>query len=578
MKLEGPFIIMEGLGGVVAPIGPEGLRKSPDGGSTLLPLTESDMDEFRSGSLLVESGDVDADGNPQYRPRPGSFLTEKKTSDGFLYIYGPMAQCDEKNGNGRIYERGIWETVAGDKETIERHKMGDAKGHLEHPENGRTNLNLVSHVMVPAGPKGEPFVIDEDGIVYGKARILNTNPGKQLQELYRGGVRVGFSSRGKGSTYRKRNADWVARDYKYDVMDAVASPSVGIAKPKLENFEPKFTKYSLASSQTESIQSSTEATSNMTNAKDILKQLEESLRETAGKLEESQDAIALASLRESLLENQMQIRGVVEQDPTTRDVAEDLLSQAKELRSKVTVQMESLTDKTLDEAVEEAVAAPLAESEEAPSDEVTQLKALLSETKDRLDYYRNLCEELADTENFVTRKEYEAALALSEGLLKKAKELQSDNVELAEALENAGSLEEGQHPEYEALNERYQKALLIIEELTDRIRSAQVADRVEEVIRQESRFAKIRDDLLECETVEEVNSRIARLSRLFEDDSAEAELPPAPEGEEEAVVEEDVLEESQTDVEEPPAAQITESKAHRLGLIDTICGTDKFRK
>jgi hypothetical protein len=568
-------LLMEGL---IFPIGMEGLRKSPDGGKTLVQLTESDVEDFCSGHLLVES--KDEDGEVTYHPRPGSFLTERKSSDGFLYVYGPMAQCDKRNGNGRIYERSIWTGINENEKTISRTNEGDSKGHLEHPKDGRTNLNLVSHVMVPAGKKGEPFVIDEDGTVYGKARILNTAPGKQLQELYRGGVRVGFSSRGKGSTYRKQNSDYVAKDYMYDVMDAVASPSVSIATPKLENHSVNF-KSSLASSQVESIQSLTEATSPMTNAKDLLKELETGLRGISGKLEESKDAISLASLRENLLDSQMAIRAVVESDPTTRDVAEELLGHAKELRSKVTIKMESLTDNNLDESIQEAVT-----HKSGATDEVAQLRSLLSETKERLDYYRILCEELAESDDSVTRKEYEASLALSEGLLKKCKEFQADNVQLLEALEESVTESEGapgtveEHPDFVSLHERYEKALLIIEELTDRIRGAQVSDRVEEVIRQEPRFAKIRDDLLECATVDEVNSRINRLGRLLGESTEELvleeneELPAG-----ESYIFEETLEESPVDGEEPQA-YLTEAQSHRMGLINAICGGNNknFRK
>jgi len=568
--------LMEGSEGVVASFGVEDLRKSPDGGFTLIPLTESDVDEFRRGNLFE---DIDVNGKVETLPKASSFLSEDRGSDGFLYINGPMFCCDKKNGNGRIYERGIWEGIKGNKDVIESISHGGSKGHLEHPKDGKTDLNLVSHVMVPYNKNGV-FAIDENGIGHGRARILNTAPGKQLQELYRGGVRVGFSSRGKGSTFKRGNADWVAKDYMFETFDAVASPSVSEATPGLDEKFSSKSRYSLASDRHESIKLTTEATS-MSNAKDTLRQLEDNLRGISGSLDESNDAIALASLREGLLDQQMAIRSAIEADPSLRDAAEDLATSAKDLRTQVTAKMESLKDHTVDEVINRVST--------SQGDE-TELQEALKLTKDRLDYYRAACEELAEADDMVTRKEYEAAIALSEGLLKKCKEFQADNSELVETLESQEGqvLEEGadlsEHPGYKLLEERYEKALLIIEELTSRIRNAQVSDRVEEVIKLEPRFAKIRDDLLECTTVNEVNSRVERLARLLDDVNVETSKEGLTEEEALAILSESFrgqTPEEQTEerhVEAQPPVQLTESQAHRLGLINSICGTSNFRK
>jgi len=573
-------LLMEDAGGVVIPTTYKNLRKSPDGGGTLQALTESDMQEFRAGNLYEDVTD-DA-GKTSLTPTSGSFLHESRGSDGFLYVVGPMARCDAKNGNGRVYERGIWESIKGNKSIIERFNKGGSKGHLEHPKDGKTDLNLVSHIMMPYSDKNI-FNIDEDGIVHAKARILNTTAGKQLQELYRGGVCVGFSSRGKGSTFRRGNVDYVAKDYMYDTHDAVSSPSVIEATPGLsENISSSKPDYTLASKQYESIQSLTEA-SPMSNSKDLLKQLEGNLRQLAENLDSSNDAISLASLRESLLDQQLAIRSVVEQDPTSRDVAEELAGQAKSLRAEVTSKMESLKDLRIEESVAGALNESLGGSDSA------KLRETLRDTKERLDYYQSACEELAESDELVTRKEYEAALALSEGLLKKCKEFQSENVALAEALEESSGEHLGEsvdeHPDYQILEQRYEKALLIIEELTERIRGAQVSDRVEEVIKIEPRFARIRDDLLECQTVDEVNARISRLGRLFieSDDGSLSEqdvLAILSEGfdanraqvsyrETDEIIEESVS---------PQLRPVSAGQTHRMSLIQSLCGTTTFRK
>lgn len=572
---------MEDAGGVVIPTTYRNLRKSPDGGRTMQSLTESDMDEFRAGNLYESV--TDDHGSATFRPSPSSFLHESRGSDGFLYVVGPMGRCDAKNGNGRVYEKGIWESVRGNKTIIERFNRGGSKGHLEHPKDGKTDLNLVSHIMVPYDDK-HIMGIDESGLVHAKARILNTTAGKQLQELYRGGVCVGFSSRGKGSTFRRGNVDYVAKDYMYDTHDAVASPSVIEATPGLsENFSSSKPDYTLASTHSESINSLTEA-STMGNSKDLLKQLETNLRVVAENLQESNDAISLATLRENLLDQQIGIRAVVESDPTARDVADELATTAKELRAEVTTKMEALKDAK----IEESLAGSLNESNNS---EVAQLRASLRETKDRLDYYKGTCEELAESDELVTRKEYEAALALSEGLLKKCKEFQAENEALGEALqESGGQLSEdiNEHPEVQQLSARYEKALLIIEELTERIRGAQVADRVEEVISIEPRFARIRDDLLECQTVDEVNSRVSRLGRLFVESndgslSEQDVLAILSEGfntDRAPVARQDdgggYL--NETFEVQPQRVQMSSGQAHRQRLIQSLCGTTTFRK
>jgi hypothetical protein len=567
---------MEGAEGVVLPLGINNLRKSPDSGKTLVPLTESDLIEFHHGNLFEDAQTVDG---LVSIPKKNTFLSEERGSDGFLYVAGPMACCDKKNGNGRIYERGIWEGIKGNKDVVESITHGGSKGHLEHPKDGKTDLNLISHVMVPFNEDGI-FQIAENGILNGKARILNTAPGKQLQELYRGGVKVGFSSRGKGSTFRRGTIDYVAKDYVFDTFDAVASPSVAEATPGIEENNSSNINYTLASTYYESIQSPTEGHQIMSNSKEALKQLEDGLRDIAGSLEESTDAISLASLRENLLDQQMAIRSVIENDPTTRDVAEELLGAAKDLRAQVTVKMESLKDHKLDEAIGKVTSS----LHESTDDSVKTLHETLVETKDRLDYYRAACEELAESDDFVTRREYEAALALSEGLLNKCKEFQAENAELIETLEGieeSGVLSESskdaaEHPDYKLLEGRYENALLIIEELTERIRYAQVSDRVEEVIKHEPRFARIRDDLLECKTVDEVNSRIERLERLFVEDESYTSLS---EAEALAVLSESFdSSPSEMSGEHNQAPVLTRGQAHRMNLINALTRSTNFRK
>ena len=586
-------LLMEGVGGAQF-LSVDQLRKSPDGGKTLLPLTESEMKAFRDTNLTeTETGE-------KARCR---FLNEARDSDGYLYVEGPFQEADKKNGNGRIYERGLWEAISTNRKLFERCLNGGAMGHMEHPKDGRTDLSLVSHLIVPI-KENAIFDIDAGGRVLGRAKILNTTAGKNLQELFRGGARVGISSRGKGSTFRRGGLEYVARDYQWDTFDTVSTPSVEIAVPTPVasaapaaqpsiSAEPVLAGVADSAARNgygESLEGNkkntkaTEATRNMSGL-DTLKKQEARVREIAESLDGS-DAIKLAGVRDELLEMQMEARRQVEQDPTLRDYADDLAGAAKEVRTKATAQLESLTDKSLTESVKKAVAGNL---DEAAGEDV---KSLLAKTHERMEHYRSQCQELAESENTVTRREYEASVAIADGLLKECKKFQAENADLKESLivkekelEELGeaiTAEGGvvDPAEFGVLKERYEKSLLIIEELAQRIRSAQVHDRVEECIRQEPTLGRVRDVLLESKTVEEVNTKVGQMLKLLEGQMVYVPVKPAvpaPKAQSNVAATAASLLESRA---QPPKPRPTSPVlAHRIGLIESIVKKNgAFRK
>lgn len=146
-------------------------------------------------------------------------LYEAVDKKGGVIIEGEFGFVDKKNGNNRIYPARIMEREI--NSFNKRFGKKGVNGLLDHPENGRTTLSKVSHVIEKAWLK--------DGMIYGRARCLNTSKGKDLKALYEGGAPVGVSSRGYGSVVKDDNgADVVQDDFELKTWDFVEDPSAGV--------------------------------------------------------------------------------------------------------------------------------------------------------------------------------------------------------------------------------------------------------------------------------------------------------------------------------------------------------------
>ena len=97
-------------------------------------------------------------------------------------------------------------------------------GHLEHPKDGRTDLNNSAILTTKAE-------LREDGVVWNQFELLDTPGGMILQELTRKGVKWGVSSRGTGTVGDDGQVS--EDDYTLKTWDAVASPSTPGAHPKV---------------------------------------------------------------------------------------------------------------------------------------------------------------------------------------------------------------------------------------------------------------------------------------------------------------------------------------------------------
>ena len=144
-------------------------------------------------------------------------ITEKKENGKKDYIIeGVFMQADQKNRNGRIYEKAVLEGAV-NKYVTEQVKTGRAVGELDHPAGPGINLDKVSHKITELRFEGSDVI--------GKASILKTPMGKIVEGLLEGGVKLGVSSRGMGSLEQKKGVMKVGKDFILATVDIVQDPS-----------------------------------------------------------------------------------------------------------------------------------------------------------------------------------------------------------------------------------------------------------------------------------------------------------------------------------------------------------------
>jgi len=136
---------------------------------------------------------------------------------------GTFALADTPTSNRRIYPKKIWEREIGKlSKSISDRKLF---GTLDHPEDGRTKLSEVSHIITK-------LMLDGNQVV-GECDILDTVPGQNLKAIIKAGGKVGVSSRGVGSTTQVDEGEVVGEDYNLTTFDFVANPAEITAYPKM---------------------------------------------------------------------------------------------------------------------------------------------------------------------------------------------------------------------------------------------------------------------------------------------------------------------------------------------------------
>ena len=132
-----------------------------------------------------------------------------------LVLAGKIQAADAKNGNGRIYPRPILEREM--KNYTKLVKEGRAIGELDHPDSSVVELKNASHLVTEVWWDGDD--------VMGKLKILDTPAGQVAKQLVKGGVQLGISSRGLGSTRQEGGTTMVEDDFQLLCFDLVSEPS-----------------------------------------------------------------------------------------------------------------------------------------------------------------------------------------------------------------------------------------------------------------------------------------------------------------------------------------------------------------
>lgn len=158
---------------------------------------------------------------------PVSIIEEKTTPSGgnLMVVEGQFGDTTKPTANKRFYKREVMEpNITRLNDFL---KERSVYGELDHPDDGRTRLQRVSHIITK-------LHINEEGRVIGRAEILDTQRGRDLQALLKAGCKVGVSSRGYGTTIPGENGiEEVQKDYNLQTYDFVADPADQGAYPSV---------------------------------------------------------------------------------------------------------------------------------------------------------------------------------------------------------------------------------------------------------------------------------------------------------------------------------------------------------
>lgn len=135
-------------------------------------------------------------------------------------IAGIASRGNVVNENSRYYKTELWQREA--KRLQEKIKKGKLLGELDHPDDGKSRLDKTA-------VKYTKLYMDGDYLKF-EGEILDTERGRTLKALLKGGVGIDVSTRGFGSTKEgKVNGEYVKEivqdDYELTAIDPVAGHS-----------------------------------------------------------------------------------------------------------------------------------------------------------------------------------------------------------------------------------------------------------------------------------------------------------------------------------------------------------------
>lgn len=144
-----------------------------------------------------------------------------------LKLKGIYIQCNEKNGNGRIYDFNMMkpEVDAYIKDYVDK---GRALSELEHPDRVEIDpSNACSRIISLKENSEEKNWVGESIVLasFPKYGIKGTPKGDIVASLLNYGTKLGFSTRGVGSVSESTNE---VTEFHLCTIDLVSNPSIGM--------------------------------------------------------------------------------------------------------------------------------------------------------------------------------------------------------------------------------------------------------------------------------------------------------------------------------------------------------------
>lgn len=362
-----------------------------------------------------------------YMPdKPWEIITEDVGGTGVMRVRGVFQRADVLNGNKRIYPLSLWEKAMEDEDVINAIKDRRMLGEVEHPSDGTTNLGRVSHLI-------SKLELHNDGTIFGEAEVLPTRAGNDLKVLFENGVKVGISSRGRGSSKVQPGTEAEIvdpNDFKLETFDFVYNPSTPGAYPSRIGVKGESVVGANDSAKPDG--TATKRKYDM-NWKEQLRRHEVSLMDMR-KLVESSQAADLERHRSQLVDMQIDTSRALDEDKTLAPLCEEINSKVRQLKSQIDAKLEGMEDATIGAARKlfESATKGGSDNKDETADKVEAVEVPLStfkglvESAERIkDQNAKLVERISRTPRtnagYVTERRYEAALDLIDALVRKGR-------------------------------------------------------------------------------------------------------------------------------------------------------------
>lgn len=151
--------------------------------------------------------------------------TLEEGKEGKLVLRGEFGRVDVPTQNKRMYSRKITEREIGRLNNDLRGRR--VYGELDHPNDGKTKYQRVSHIITD-------LQVQEDGRVIGSAEVLDTPNGRIVKAIAQANGGLGVSSRGFGSVVaRQDGVQEVGEDFRLKTYDIVVDPAMKTAHPEV---------------------------------------------------------------------------------------------------------------------------------------------------------------------------------------------------------------------------------------------------------------------------------------------------------------------------------------------------------